>query len=188
MSEDRINQVYLDEIAHSITTDPEESRKKVKKSIEQRLFFAYEIEQRKDYIEAYRRLFEGPFDELLLIKDSLEINKKPKIHPASESIRDRVWNSNIFEQFVMIDESGAAVIYRIEWRFQYRKHGKKYVLLTNLKEEEGKENPQCYIWEFVEAENPEDEKIIKVSDPELVKELEAYAEKIMMGLDDDDDW
>lgn len=185
MGGQRINEVFDAEIRNLNGKTLEECRARFKSNINDRLYFAYEAEQRKDYVEAYRRLLDMTLDELYLLKENLEELTKPIVYPIDVPLKEKAWKSKIFSEFYVYNGLGEEVLYRKEYQFTYN-DGKKYVVLIDVKEEDHKENPQCYIWEYIEAKDPSEDKLVKVAEPALVEELERHAERLMMGLPEDD--
>ena len=170
-------------IVACVTNDEAESRSKIETQLVEDLSKASDSFHRRVVAETYRRLQEMSFDELQEIKDLVSDDDEMESDEQSDydisetfdldlPLRTRVLESDISDKIAILNDKDEKELYELEGRFIYQ--GSYYLKMKRFplsKIEETKIPKRSMFFEYVMEENPEEDKLIKIIDKELLKAL-----------------
>ena len=134
-------------------------------------------------MDAYKKIEAMDYDELVEIVDLLG---GVEYLDEEKSLGEKFFFTNCGEKFVLYDDNGEPVRYMMQLRFDHK--DRHFCMAVNFDELEKDDCcPPCIFFEFIFGGHPEDDKLIEVTDEDLVQELSDVVADIYDKINDDDD-
>ena len=134
-------------------------------------------------MDAYKKIEVMDYDELVEIVDLLG---GVEYLDEEKSLGEKFFFTNCGEKFVLYDDKGEPVRYMMKLRFDHK--DRHFCMAVNFDELEKDDCcPPCDFLEFTFGEHPEDDKLIEVTDEDLIQELSDVVADIYDKINDDDD-
>lgn len=134
-------------------------------------------------MEAYKRLEETCYAELA---ETVDLLGGVEYLDEEKSLREKFFSTKCGEKFVLYDDKGEPVRYMMKLRFDHK--DRHFCMAVNFAILEIDDCcPPCDFFEFIFGEHPEDDKLIEVTDEDLVQELSDVVADIYDKINDDDD-
>ena len=134
-------------------------------------------------MDAYKKIEAMDYDELVEIVDLLG---GVEYLDEEKSLGEKFFFTNCGEKFVLYDDNDEPVRYMMQLRFDHK--DRHFCMAVNFDELEKDDCcPPCDFFEFIFGGHPEDDKLIEVTDEDLVQELSDVVADIYDKINDDDD-
>lgn len=134
-------------------------------------------------MDAYKKIEEMDYDELVEIVDLLG---GVEYLDEEKSLGEKFFFTECGEKFVLYDDKGEPVRYMMQLRFDHK--DRHFCMAVNFDELEKDDCcPPCDFFEFIFGGHPEDDKLIEVTDEDLVQELSDAVADIYDKINNDDD-
>lgn len=134
-------------------------------------------------MDAYKKIEGMDYDELVEIVDLLG---GAEYLDEEKSLGEKFFFTECGEKFVLYDDKGEPVRYMMQLRFDHK--DRHFCMAVNFDELEKDDCcPPCDFFEFIFGGHPEDDKLIEVTDEDLIQELSDAVADIYDKINNDDD-
>ena len=142
-----------------------------------------DVVEKTSLMEAYKKLEAMDYYELA---ELVELLGGLEDSDEEKSLREKFYFTEYGDKFVLYDDKGEPIRYIMKLRFVHKERDFcMAVSFANLEIDDC--CPDCDFFEFIMGEHLEDDKMIEVTDEDLIQELSDVVADIYNNSDDDED-
>ncbi len=142
-----------------------------------------DVVEKTSLMEAYKKLEAMDYYELA---ELVELLGGVEDSDEEKSLREKFYFTEYGDKFVLYDDKGEPIRYIMKLRFVHKERDFcMAVSFANLEIDDC--CPDCDFFEFIMGEHLEDDKMIEVTDEDLIQELSDVVADIYNNSDDDED-
>ena len=142
-----------------------------------------DVVEKTSLMEAYKKLEAMDYYELA---ELVELLGGIEDSDEEKSLREKFYFTEYGDKFVLYDDKGEPIRYIMKLRFVHKERDFcMAVSFANLEIDDC--CPDCDFFEFIMGEHLEDDKMIEVTDEDLIQELSDVVADIYNNSDDDED-
>ena len=142
-----------------------------------------DVVEKTSLMEAYKKLEAMDYYELA---ELVELLGGIEDSDEEKSLREKFYFTEYGDKFVLYDDKGEPIRYIMKLRFVHKERDFcMAVSFANLEIDDC--CPDCDFFEFIMGEHLEDDRMIEVTDEDLIQELSDVVADIYNNSDDDED-
>ena len=142
-----------------------------------------DVIEKTSLMEAYKKLEAMDYIELA---ELVELLGGAEDLEEEKSLREKFYSTEYGDKFVLYDDNGEPVRYIMKLRFTHK--GRDFCMAVSFENLEIDDCcPDCDFFEFIRGEHLEDDRLIKITDDALDRELSNAVYDMYHNDDDDED-
>ena len=142
-----------------------------------------DVVEKTSLMEAYKKLEAMDYYELA---ELVELLGGIEDSDEEKSLREKFYFTEYGDKFVLYDDKGEPIRYIMKLRFVHKE--RDFCMAVNFANLEIDDCcPDCDFFEFIMGEHLEDDRMIEVTDEDLIQELSDVVADIYNNSDDDED-
>ena len=173
-----------DIVCKCFKTTEEATRAAIKTEVLERYeIIGDDVVEKTSLMEAYKKLEAMDYYELA---ELVELLGGIEDSDEEKSLREKFYFTEYGDKFVLYDDKGEPIRYIMKLRFVHKERDFcMAVSFANLEIDDC--CPDCDFFEFIMGEHLEDDRMIEVTDEDLIQELSDVVADIYNNSDDDED-